>query len=255
MRSSSTASCSPRSCIQPTTASSRRHGRRRASRWTRWCACPRPTFPGCVIPVRVLAVFRTSDEAGQDDKLLCVPFSDPNWSELENLEDLPAQLRSEIEHFFSIYKMPEGKEVEVHGWEDREVAERLLDEARGRFGLNNRRRVDHRDAAARRRRTASRSRPRGRPGSARIVASGLADVRGDQRARLAPQRMAVGERLRVGDVERRPGDRAARRARRPARRCPRVSRGRRSRARRPRASPRARRRRSDGASPPWRARR
>jgi inorganic pyrophosphatase len=92
-----------------------------------------PTFPGCVIPVRVLAVFRTSDEAGQDDKLLCVPFSDPNWSDLENLDDLPAQLRSEIEHFFTIYKIPEGKDVEVHGWEDRDVAHQLLDEARGRF--------------------------------------------------------------------------------------------------------------------------
>ncbi len=91
------------------------------------------TFPGCVIPVRVLAVFRTSDEAGQDDKLLCVPFSDPNWSDLENLEDLPSQLRSEIEHFFTIYKIPEGKDVEIHGWEDRDVAHRLLDEARGRF--------------------------------------------------------------------------------------------------------------------------
>ena len=91
------------------------------------------TFPGCVIPVRVLAVFRTSDEAGQDDKLLCVPFSDPNWSELEGLDDLPNQLRSEIEHFFTIYKIPEGKDVEVHGWEDRDVANRLLAEARARF--------------------------------------------------------------------------------------------------------------------------
>ena len=46
---------------------------------------------------------------------------------------MPPQLRSEIEHFFSIYKMPEGKTVEVHGWEDRDVAHGLLDEARGRF--------------------------------------------------------------------------------------------------------------------------
>jgi inorganic pyrophosphatase len=90
------------------------------------------TFPGCMIEVRVIAVFRTSDERGQDDKLLCVPREDPNWSALERLGDLPAQLRSEIEHFFSIYKEPEGKQVEVHGWEDREVAERLLDEARER---------------------------------------------------------------------------------------------------------------------------
>jgi inorganic pyrophosphatase len=91
-----------------------------------------PTFPGCVIPVRVIAVFRTKDEAGQDDKLLCVPFEDPNWSHMETLDDLPGQLRQEIEHFFSIYKVPEGKEVEIHGWENRDVAVRLLDEARER---------------------------------------------------------------------------------------------------------------------------
>jgi inorganic pyrophosphatase len=91
-----------------------------------------PTFPGCMIAVRVIAVFRTKDEAGQDDKLLCVPFEDPNWSHLEELDDLPSQLRDEIEHFFSIYKVPEGKEVEIQGWEGREVAERLLDEARER---------------------------------------------------------------------------------------------------------------------------
>jgi inorganic pyrophosphatase len=89
-----------------------------------------PTFPGCMIPVRIIAVLRTSDEAGQDDKLLCVPDSDPNWSHMETLDHVPAQLREEIEHFFSIYKAPEGKTVDVHGWEDADVAERLLDDAR-----------------------------------------------------------------------------------------------------------------------------
>jgi inorganic pyrophosphatase len=91
-----------------------------------------PTFPGCLIQVRVIGVFRTSDERGQDDKLLCVPCEDPNW-EQERLADMPGQLRDEIEHFFSIYKTPEGKAVEVHGWEDRDVAEELLEEARRRF--------------------------------------------------------------------------------------------------------------------------
>ena len=89
-----------------------------------------PTFPGCVIAVRVIGVFRTTDEAGQDDKLICVPFEDPNWSHMEELDDLPAQLRQEIEHFFLIYKIPEGKEVEIQGWEDRAFAERLLADSR-----------------------------------------------------------------------------------------------------------------------------
>ena len=91
-----------------------------------------PTFPGIVIPVKVLGVFRTRDEAGQDDKLLCVPLKDPNWNEMQELGDLPARLRREIEHFWSIYKEPEGKRVEIQGWAEREVALELIDDGRRR---------------------------------------------------------------------------------------------------------------------------
>jgi inorganic pyrophosphatase len=91
-----------------------------------------PTFPGIVIPVKVIAVFRTKDEAGQDDKLLCVPHEDPNWTHMEELEDLPQTLRTEIEHFWSIYKEPEGKPVEIQGWEDRKVAAEVIEGARRR---------------------------------------------------------------------------------------------------------------------------
>jgi inorganic pyrophosphatase len=73
------------------------------------------------------------DDAGQDDKIICVPFSDPNWSDLQNLGDMPDQLRTEVEHFFSIYKQPEGKDVEIQGFEDRDVALRLINEARERL--------------------------------------------------------------------------------------------------------------------------
>jgi inorganic pyrophosphatase len=93
-----------------------------------------PTFPGIVIPVKVIAVFRTRDEKGQDDKLLCVPREDPNWNGLEVLGDLPATLRREIEHFWAIYKEPEGKAVEIQGWEDREVALEVIEAGRRRAG-------------------------------------------------------------------------------------------------------------------------
>lgn len=92
-----------------------------------------PTFPGCVIPVKPVAVFRMSDDHGQDDKIVCVPLSDPNWNHISELEEIPEVLRAEIQHFFSIYKMPEGKTVEVQGWEPRQVALRIIDEARRRW--------------------------------------------------------------------------------------------------------------------------
>jgi inorganic pyrophosphatase len=91
-----------------------------------------PTFPGIVIPVKAIAVFRTRDEAGQDDKVLCVPLEDPNWNHMDELGDLPGTLRTEIEHFWSIYKEPEGKPVEIQGWEDRSVALEVIEAGRRR---------------------------------------------------------------------------------------------------------------------------
>ena len=91
-----------------------------------------PTFPGIVIPVKAVAVFRTRDEAGQDDKVLCVPHEDPNWNHMNELEDVPDTLRTEIEHFWSIYKEPEGKPVEIHGWENRACALEVIQDGRRR---------------------------------------------------------------------------------------------------------------------------
>lgn len=92
-----------------------------------------PTFPGIVIRVSVVALFRLVDEGVRDDKLLCVPCEDPGWNWIERLEDVPEQLRREIGHFFSIYKEPEGRTVEVEGWLSRGVALDVLHDSRRRF--------------------------------------------------------------------------------------------------------------------------
>jgi inorganic pyrophosphatase len=92
-----------------------------------------PTFPGCVIPVKAIALFKMEDDKGVDDKILCVPVSDPAWNTLEELDDLPKQLRDEIQHFFSVYKDLEQKKVTVKGWYSRDDALTEIDAARERF--------------------------------------------------------------------------------------------------------------------------
>jgi inorganic pyrophosphatase len=92
-----------------------------------------PTFPGCVIDVKPIALFKMEDEKGVDDKVLCVPLSDPGWNSLERLEDIPEQLRNEIEHFFSVYKDLERKTVTVDGWYAREVALEEIEKSRARY--------------------------------------------------------------------------------------------------------------------------
>src|SRR5690349_16520912 len=89
-----------------------------------------PTFPGCVIPVKPIALFVMQDEKGEDDKVVCVPTHDPGWNTAETLDDIPEAMQREITHFFSVYKQLEGKEVRVDGWQSREKALEVIEDAR-----------------------------------------------------------------------------------------------------------------------------
>ncbi|MDH6190548.1 inorganic pyrophosphatase [Streptomyces sp. CZ24] len=83
-----------------------------------------PTFPGCLISCRVIGMFRMTDEAGGDDKLLCVPAGDPRVDHLKDIQDVSEFDRLEIQHFFEVYKdLEPGKSVEGADWVGRAEAE------------------------------------------------------------------------------------------------------------------------------------
>jgi inorganic pyrophosphatase len=83
-----------------------------------------PTFPGCLITCRAIGMFRMTDEAGGDDKVLTVPATDPRMSHLEDISDVSEFDRLEIQHFFETYKdLEPGKSVEGAEWVGREEAE------------------------------------------------------------------------------------------------------------------------------------
>jgi len=75
-----------------------------------------PTFPMCVVEVKPIGVFHMADEKGPDEKIICVPVSDPIWNSLNDLEDMNPHQVKEIEHFFQVYKDLEKKKVDVGGW-------------------------------------------------------------------------------------------------------------------------------------------
>jgi inorganic pyrophosphatase len=93
-----------------------------------------PTFPGCHIHARPVAVFWMEDEKGRDAKVLCVPSTDPRWERINDIEDLPPHLLDEIGHFFDVYKMLEpGKSTNTAGWEGRASAEWAVEDSRQRY--------------------------------------------------------------------------------------------------------------------------
>ena len=85
---------------------------------------PEPTFPGALIECRAIGMFRMTDEAGGDDKVLCVPVADKRQESTQNLTDIPDLTLLEIEHFFAVYKdLEPGKSVEGAIWVGRADAE------------------------------------------------------------------------------------------------------------------------------------
>jgi len=89
-----------------------------------------PTFPGCLVRARPIGMFRMRDEAGGDDKILCIPAGDPRKNHIRELEDVSEFDRLEIQHFFETYKdLEPGKSVEGAHWAGREDAERCISEA------------------------------------------------------------------------------------------------------------------------------
>lgn len=86
-----------------------------------------PTFPGCLIRCRAIGMFRMKDEAGGDDKVICVPTADPRLEHLRDIHHMAEFDRLEIQHFFEIYKALEpGKSVEGATWVGRGEAEREI---------------------------------------------------------------------------------------------------------------------------------
>jgi inorganic pyrophosphatase len=94
--------------------------------------CNAALRPGCIINVRPIGVLLMKDQAGDDEKIICVPTGrvDPFYEKVSRIEELPLILRSKIEYFFKRYKDLEPNTWSaVLGWDSRFVAEQVIMES------------------------------------------------------------------------------------------------------------------------------
>ncbi|MEV4239602.1 MULTISPECIES: inorganic diphosphatase [unclassified Nocardia] len=98
---------------------------------------PEPVFPGCLIEVRPVAMYKMVDEAGGDDKVLCVPAGDKRWDHIQDLADVPEFELAAIKHFFERYKdLEPGKYVKGSEWVGRAEAEAEIEASLKRLQEN-----------------------------------------------------------------------------------------------------------------------
>ncbi|MDN5791286.1 MAG: inorganic diphosphatase, partial [Micrococcales bacterium] len=90
---------------------------------------PEPIFPGVLVASRPIGIFHMTDEAGGDDKVLCVPV-DPRTAHLQDIGDVYPHTLAEIQHFFEHYKdLEPDKHVDGSEWGGRSEAEVVIREA------------------------------------------------------------------------------------------------------------------------------
>lgn len=95
---------------------------------------PEPLFPGVTVEARPVGMFQMTDEAGGDDKVLCVPAGDYRWDQIQDIGDVPSFELDVIKHFFSQYKALEpGKYVKTANWVGRAEAEAEVQRSVERF--------------------------------------------------------------------------------------------------------------------------
>ncbi|MFV9875385.1 MAG: inorganic diphosphatase [Rickettsiales endosymbiont of Dermacentor nuttalli] len=95
-----------------------------------------PVIPGSILPARPIGILIMEDESGQDEKILAVPTQKLTtyYDNINSYQDLPQITIQRINHFFEYYKKLEvGKWVKVAGWQDVEVAKKLITEAISRY--------------------------------------------------------------------------------------------------------------------------
>lgn len=95
---------------------------------------PEPLFPGCLVEARPVGMFKMVDDAGGDDKVLCVPAGDVRWDHVKEIGDVSSYELDTVKHFFVHYKdLEPGKFVEAADWVGREEAEAEVQRSLERF--------------------------------------------------------------------------------------------------------------------------
>ena len=92
--------------------------------------CSDPTFPGCVVPARVLGYLSMIDGGKLDYKIITVVDCDPRYENITEIEHLSPFVLKEIANFFANYKVLQGISVEVGDYQGREEAMKIIEECR-----------------------------------------------------------------------------------------------------------------------------
>ena len=91
--------------------------------------CSQPLVPLSMVRCYPIGVITMNDGGEMDEKIIAIPFSDPNYNCYKEMNELPQHIFNEMQHFFSVYKQLEHKETTVSKVYDKQTALKVLSES------------------------------------------------------------------------------------------------------------------------------
>ena len=88
--------------------------------------CSESLLPLSLVNVYPIGVITMEDGGKPDEKIIAIPFTDPNYNTYRSIDELPKHVFDEMQHFFSVYKQLEGKNTAVNTVQGKEEAVRII---------------------------------------------------------------------------------------------------------------------------------
>jgi inorganic pyrophosphatase len=91
--------------------------------------CAEPLEPMSLVRAYPIGVITMIDNGHKDEKIIAIPFDDPNYNQFKNIDELPIHLFEEMRHFFTVYKSLENKETAVDEVMNKDEAKKIIAES------------------------------------------------------------------------------------------------------------------------------
>ncbi len=95
--------------------------------------CSEKIDPMTLVRCYPIGVITMKDGGKLDEKIISIPFNDPNYNGYKDISELPKHVFDEMKHFFQVYKNLEDKETVVDEVQNREKAVEIIEKSIGNY--------------------------------------------------------------------------------------------------------------------------
>lgn len=95
--------------------------------------CSEKIDPMTLVRCYPIGVITMKDSGKLDEKIIAIPFNDPNYNTYKDISELPMHVFNEMTHFFTVYKNLEDKETVVDEVQNKDKAIEIIDKSIGNY--------------------------------------------------------------------------------------------------------------------------